>query len=254
MKGWLIFKHAFGMVLRNWQEAIKIGLLPVLLVIATGFIVLRSTAWELLSGVNPQDMENVFAQPQFFTGIVVVWLMAMLCMLWIVVNWHRFVLLEEFPVGWVPPLRFGHVLGYLGRIILLVLLAMCMMIPVGLVASFLMQALPALGIIAFVVAYLFLAILMYRVIAILPAGAVGKPIKIGQAFEATKGANGDIFVLLLVSFGANILLQLVIVALSAVSPILGGLVSIPISLALALVNVSVLTTFYGHYIEGRPLD
>lgn len=253
MKGWLIFKHAFGMVLRNWREALQIGLVPVLLVVAFGVVVLRSAAVELFRGVNPEDMDYVFSQPQVISGVLVVWLVAVMSMLWIVVNWHRFVLLEEFPTGWVPPFRFGPVLGYFGRIILLGLLALLLMIPVGMVAGLLM-VIPVLGVLAFGAAYVLLAIGIYRVIVILPACAVEKPISLGAAFAATKGANFDIFILMIVSFGANILLQLVILAFSAILPLLGILVSIPVALALALVNVSVLTTFYGHYIEGRPIE
>lgn len=253
MKGWLIFKHAFGMVLRNWREALQIGLLPVLLVVAFGVVILGSAAVELFKGVNPEDMDYVYSQPQMVSGALVVWLVAVMSMLWIVVNWHRFVLLEEFPTGWVPPFRIGPVLGYLGRVILLGLLALLLMIPVGMVAAMLM-VIPVLGVIAFGAAYVFLAIAIYRVIVILPACAVEKPISLGAAFNATKGANFDIFILMIVSFGANILLQLVILAFVAIFPPLGVLVSIPVALALALVNVSVLTTFYGHYIEGRPIE
>lgn len=253
MKGWLIFKHAFGMVLRNWREALQIGLVPALLVVAFSVVVLRSAAVELFQGVNPEDMDYVFSRPQVVSGVLVVWLVAMVSMLWIIVNWHRFVLLEEFPTGWLPPFRLGPVLGYLGRIILLGVLALLFMIPVGMVAG-LFLVIPVLGVVALGAMYIFLAIALYRVVVILPACAVEKPVSLSTAFNATKGANFDIFILMLVSFGVNILLQLVVLAVSAIVPLLGALVSIPVFLALSLVNVSVLTTFYGHYIEGRPIE
>lgn len=253
MNGWLIFKHAFGMVLRNRAEALKIGLVPVLLVLAFGFVVLRSALWDLFQGVNPEDIEVVISEPQVVAGITVTWFVAVMAMLWIIVNWHRYVLLEEFPSGWIPPFRLGPVLGYLGRILLLVLLAAFALIPLGTVATMLMVA-PFLGVLAFLAIYFILAIGVYRVIAILPACAIEKPVSIGAAYKATKGANFDIFILMLVTLGANILFQVVILGFSYISPALGGVVSIPVSLVLALVNVSVLTTFYGHYIEGRALD
>ncbi|WP_299921874.1 hypothetical protein [uncultured Pelagimonas sp.] len=253
MKGWLIFKHSFSMVLRNWQEAVKIGLLPVLMIVGLAMLVLRGAAFELMQGTNPEDMEHVFTQPGLIGGFTAVWLFAMFAILTVIVSWHRFVLLEEYPESWVPKFRTGVVLGYFGRMLLIGILALVMMIPLGLVAG-MMMAIPGLGWIALIAAYLCVAIVIYRVIAILPAAAIGEPITLGRAFEATKGANIDIFVLMLVSFGVNIVFQLAVGAVAAVSPILSGVLSIPVSLALALVNVSVLTTFYGHYIQGRPID
>ncbi len=253
MKGWLIFKHSFSMVLRNWQEAVKIGLLPVLMIVGLAMLVLRGAAFELIQGTNPEDMEHVFMQPGLIGGFIAVWLFALFALLSVVVNWHRFVLLEEYPENWIPKIRANVVLGYLGRIILIAILSLVLMIPLGLVAG-MMMAIPGLGWIALIAAYLCVAIVMYRVIAILPAAAIGEPITLGQAFESTRGSNMDIFVLMLVSFGVNIVFQLAVGAVAVVSPILSGLLSIPVSLALALVNVSVLTTFYGHYIQGRPID
>lgn len=40
MKGWDIFSHSARLVLRNWKEALQIGLLPIVLVIAVGILLL----------------------------------------------------------------------------------------------------------------------------------------------------------------------------------------------------------------------
>ncbi|MBO9463814.1 hypothetical protein J7443_01105 [Tropicibacter sp. R15_0] len=253
MKGWLIFRHSFLMVCRNWFQAVQIGLIPVALILAVAFLVLRGSALELMATSDPEQMGQLLLQPGFSGKLLVVWLFAVLTMLSVIVNWHRFVLLEEYPQSWIPSFHFGAVLGYLGRSIMLVIIGLLLAIPVGMVAA-LFMAIPVVGVVVMLGLYLLVAVAMYRVIVILPAAAIGKPIGLSEAFQATEDSTADILVLMLVSFGVNILFQLVVWAISLISATLGFAVSFPVSLGLALVNVSVLTTFYGHYVEGRSID
>ncbi|SFL05568.1 hypothetical protein [Shimia haliotis] len=243
MKGWTIFAHSVGLAARNWKEALKIFLVPVALCV--GLFVVVGGSIGLTSGEPTGSMALLFLMfPLMFIVIF-----------WSVVSWHRFVLLEEYPTGWLPTFRFDRILSYLGHALLLGLVAFVLMIPVvALMALFASMGAEVLAVIVAVPAYIALVIVMYRLVPILPAAAIGKPLKLMESFNATKGAAGAIIVLLLVVFGVNLGVQLVVMALTALFAPLGILFSLAASLFLSIVNISVLTTFYGHYIEGRPLD
>lgn len=257
MQGWDIFNHSARLVLRNWKQALQIGLLPIAIVIAAGVLVLGGDFVTTMSAGGPMMMEDDIAtMARFGVKFALVWIFALFIMLTIVVNWHRFVLLEEYPTGWVPPFRLGLALGYLGRIIMLVLLSMVAMLPVGFVATLVDAASGGTGLLAgliFAIAIIFLGIAFYRVGAILPAGAIGQGLTLQEAWEATRGANGTIVVLVLVLFLANLVLQLIVAVLSLVFAPLGLLAGLATAVFMGLVSVSVLTTFYGHFIEGRPI-
>lgn len=244
MKGWTIFTHSVGLAARNWKEALKIFLVPVALCVAL-FVVIGGSIG-LTAGDEP-------------TGSVALLLLILplvfVVIFWSVVSWHRFVLLEEYPTGWIPPFRFDRILSYFGHGLLLGLVALVLMVPViALMALFASIGGEVLSIIIVIPAYIALVVIMYRLIPILPAAAIGKPLKLMESFNATKGATGAIIVLLLVLFGVNLGVQLAVAALMAIFPPLGILFSLAASLFLSIVNISVLTTFYGHYIEGRSID
>ncbi|MFW8633882.1 threonine dehydratase [Cribrihabitans pelagius] len=249
MKSWSIFSHSIGMVLRNFQQAVQIGLVPLLIAFGVGAAVL------ILAG-KPLDSlggGQITTETAGGLGLVTVALAVVLCMLWIVVSWHRFVLLEEYPQGWVPPFRFDRILSYLGHGAMIVILSLFAIIPVGLVVG--MAAASGLQmLIAIVVAAASIAmgITMYRLLPILPAAAIGVPLKLKEAWAATEGANGTMFGLCVIVFLFGMLVQLASVPVAMV-PVLGPMVSFAASLVVSLVNVSVMTTLYGHYVEGRPV-
>lgn len=257
MKGWDIFSHSARLVLRNWKEALQIGLLPIVLVIAVGVLILGGDFISMATQGGPDMMaDDIGAMAGFGIKFFLVWIFALFFMLTVVVNWHRFVLLEEYPSGWVPPFQLGLALGYFGRILMLVLLAMVIILPLGFVGAMLDGGTGGEGVFTGLIilfASLFLGIAFYRVAAILPAGAIGQPITIGRAWEATQGATGTIVVLVLVLFAVNLCLQLVVAVLSLVFAPLAALAAIAAGVFMGLVSVSVLTTFYGHYIEGRAI-
>lgn len=254
MKSWSIFSHSIGMVLRNFQQAVQIGLVPVLIAF------LAVAAALTVSGVSVATLGDEAALQQLMAenagsigfGAFLLAFLMLVTMLWIVVSWHRFVLLEEYPQGWVPPFRFDRILSYIGHGLLIGLVAMLAMIPVGLAAALLGTIVPVLSAVAVVLGVIAVSVVVYRLVPVLPAAAIGKPLKLKQAWAATDGANGTIFGLVIIMFLFQIAVQLAAGVLSFV-PVIGPIVVYAASLVLSLVNVSILTTFYGHYVEGRPV-
>lgn len=243
MKGLSIFTHSVGLAARNWKEALKIFLVPVALCV----VLFAAVAGSI--GLTADEPTGSIAL------LLLIIPVAFVMIFWSVVSWHRFVLLEEYPTGWIPPFRFDRILSYLGHGLLLGLVAIVLMLPiVALMALFASIGGEVLSLFIAIPAYVALVVIMYRLIPILPAAAIGKPLKLMDSFNATKGATGAIIVLLLVLFGVNLLVQLAVMGLTVVLAPLAVLFSLAASLFLSIVNISVLTTFYGHYIEGRAID
>ncbi len=254
MKAWSIFAHSLGMVIRNLREAVQIALVPS--VIAFGLLLaLGSAAGLSLSAFSdPVAMDQLISDSpgSFAGGIFAFWVLIMVTMLWIVVSWHRFVLLEEYPSGWVPAFRFDRILSYFGHGLLLALVASVMMIPVFLLIMAVSPVSPVVSILVMVAAYLAVLVAMYRLVPVLPAAAIGKSLKLKEAWNATAGANGTIIALFLIMIAFQILVQLA-AAVVLLIPVIGAIIVLAAMLILSLVSASVLTTFYGHYVEGRPI-
>ncbi|MCL6283473.1 hypothetical protein M3P21_07985 [Ruegeria sp. 2012CJ41-6] len=253
MLGWKIFVHSVGMVLRNLKEALQISVIPGFLGFAViiGLFFVFGIPFEnfdtettgLPAGVTGGEMTLFFVF--FMVTIFVV-------MFWIVVSWHRFVLLEEYPSGIIPPFRFDRILAYFGRYLLLMLLALLAFIPAGLVMLVLREASGLVTVVA-VAAFLVLVVCFIRLSIILPAAAIGKPITLSQAWAATTGSAGAIIVLIIVSVLFQIAIQFG-AALLAMIPVLGIIIVLfATMLVLPLINVSILTTMYGHFVEKRDL-
>ena len=254
MLGLEIFVHSVRMVLRNLTQALQISVVPALIggFLAIGLFFLFGIPFEEFNSETNGFPEGVTAAS--FTGFLLC-LMAVVfgVMLWIVVSWHRFVLLEEYPSGLVPPFRFDRVLAYFGRLLMLGLIALIIMIPGALIMGMMAQSSVALGILVWLGLIIFLTIGFYRASPILPGAAIGKPIKLSEAWQATSGASGAIALLVVLSILFQILLQL-LASLLLFVPIIGVLIVLFASMLIVpLINVSLLTTIYGVFIEKREL-
>lgn len=250
MKSWSIFTHSFGMVFRNLKQAMQIGLVPVLLAFAGVFAGLSYLGVSLAVFQDEQALGLLMADS--WMVFIVMLVFVIILMLWIVTSWHRFVLLEEYPEGWVPPFRFDRILSYIGHALMLGIMMLIVMVSAATVIIGLSSASPVLGGILLTTGGLAIGVLLYRFLPILPAAAIGKPLKLSESWEATKGETLTILGLMLIGFLFQLLLNIVAVLFGLV-PVIGPLLIYAVLLIMSLVNVSILTTLYGHYIEGRPI-
>ncbi len=255
MLGLEILVHSVKMVIRNLKQALQISVVPALIggLLAIALFFLFGIPFEEFDSETTGFPEGVTAAS--FTGFMLCLMVVVLgVMLWIIVSWHRFVLLEEYPTGLVPPFRFDRVLAYFGRLLMLCLIALVIMLPAMLVMGLMAQASAALGILVWVALVIFLTIGFYRASPILPGAAIGKPIKLSEAWQATSGASGAIALLVVLSILLQLLLQL-LASLLLFVPVIGVLIVLFSSmLVIPLINVSILTTIYGVYIEKRELS
>ncbi|WP_369929765.1 hypothetical protein [Leisingera sp. XS_AS12] len=257
MKGWTIFTHSVRMVMRNLNYAVRIAAGPVLIGLAVVYAMLASAGLPLTLMADQQALSQVFAAGGFGLTLLVVFLVMMAVQVWVFVSWHRFVLLEEYPSGLLPAFRADRILAYVGNALLLFLVGMAFLIPVAgtavLAAGILGESGAAVSVLVAILFCLFMAVAIYRLTPILPAAAIGQPLKLRDAWDKTRGTTTTIVMLVVLLAVFNVLLQVVVDLSMAVFAPLGILFMILATLVATLVNVSVVTTFYGHYVEGRPI-
>lgn len=198
-----------------------------------------------------------------FPIIFLVLLLTMLAFASIAVNWHRYILLDQVPIGAELFRLDGLTWRYFGNILLIGLTA-----GIGLVIFMLvLQAFASLSAIT-AIASLFIglagivafAIAIYRLSIKLPAVAIGRrDFSLGQAWTATSGNKQPIFFVILIQFllavAVGIVFFMLNFALAYVDPILGLIVSqliqVFVGWLLAIFGITILTSLYGFFAEGR---
>ena len=204
-------------------------------------------------------LEETLANAVFALGPLGVALLSMLWVLatvitycWIAVGWHRFVLREEYPAGSFPRWDGGAVWAYIVQSIKIgVVLVAGGLVAAALVAlaaaaapnTFAVTALTALAT-TFALAWIGL-----RIGLGLPAVSLGERLGLRSSWRATAALSGPVFV-------AAVLLTFLGVVGS-----LAGELPLPLAVPAAFVldwitlmlGIAILTTLYGHLIEGRDL-
>ena len=146
---------------------------------------------------------------------------------WIAVRWHRFVLLEEHPVGAIPPWDGALVRAYVVRSVEITLVTIAA--TIGLVLALLLAVLlpPAVANPLTVIAGLLLTVVLIalplRIGLGLPAAALGARMSTAGSWRATAPAWGSILVLAALS-----------VLLSYALHLLTALPGLPVALRLAV--------------------
>ena len=115
MKAWAIFVHSIRQVFGNLPEALQIS----------GLIYLAQMAIAIALGVTTTAMEATTEPTGAEATKVTIAMMAMLiALMWIAVAWHRFVLLNERPAGYLPQLSLQRLGRYAGRSVLIAVLSL----------------------------------------------------------------------------------------------------------------------------------
>ena len=260
MLSWRIFRRAVTLVVDDLPAALRVTALPYALFAAVSLAFAGSVDMATLART---EAGAATLPAGAASGLLATALVQLLAFLWISVAWHRHVLLREGGEGWVPPFYGREMLGYLGRSLLIgiVVMAAVVMASVALV-----PLAPALG---FAVATVLAMVLVYRLGLILPAGAIGKPIPVVEAWRTTAGQSGTVVLLAVMTYATSLLLQLPALldagpeteaGAGAAEVATGGggpislLYGLVVTWALLMLGVSLLSTLYGHFVEGRSLD
>jgi hypothetical protein len=247
-----LFLHSVRLVLGDWRTALKI----------TGLLYLIYAVPVLLFALlfpTPAQPEQAMAAlgSGGLLGVITA-ILAIVAFVWVAVAWHRYVLLDEMPAGQFPEFNGSRLLSYGGYSLLIGLIGFVLSLIVSMVVG--LVAIPLLSMVGVFVTGLFalaaVLIVGYRLAPILPSIAIGKPITLRQAWESTNSANVPIIVLAVLSAIAAVVIDIPAFILAMAGPI-GGFLAVLWTLATGwvkmIVGVSILTTLYGHYVEGRAI-
>lgn len=253
---WRIFVHSVRQVFGNLEGALRVSavltIVQIALTLTMGQALLMDQA-QLQQGL--QD-GSIALGPYLATLAALV-----LIGLWIAVGWHRYVLTNEKP-AFVPKLYLDRVLAYFGKSILIGLLV----VPIALVLFFLValafgpmllgpaqsQSLLVAAVFLLLV-YLPVGTVAMRLSAALPGVAMGPGVSVFAGWRATAGQTWTVMgVVVLGLIGAQVLAlpNMVLFSHGSVPWLIWNFVSQWVTV---MVGVSILTTLYGHYVEGRPL-
>ncbi len=253
MQGWKIFKHSFTQIFANLAAAVRISAVLFLVSIVASQFWVNSVGDSMYDGtwVTNGGVWGLYSLMMIVSTIVG---------LWIAVAWHRFILTGEIADGWFPKLHIARMWSYFLRGLLVFIVCV---FPVSIVLGIALailgalfsnsSALVGLAWLVPVLVMIPIFVISIRISTILPAAALGKALSLREAWRSTKGSTGAIIVIVLI-FGLlytpAILLQPLIIASSAFSFIW----NITFGWVMTMLGISLLTTFYGHYVEGRALN
>jgi hypothetical protein len=257
-----ILRHAFSMIFGNLGQALRVSVGPYLLLIFAAVACFAVIGFPAMSQL---DATSAAFDPEVLQGISILALpigiflivLGLFVFGWVAVSWHRFILLEEY-AGKLPQVSGRPIWPYVGRSILygflIILIAMPLFSIFGLLAApFASNPNSPLVIAILVIPSAILTFIWFRISLVLPSIAVGKPITMGQAWAASSGLASTIlgvaFLLMLFNGIGGFVLGLV----SKAAPIIGFVFDLGFQWLMLMVGISILTTFYGHLIEKRPL-
>lgn len=251
MKGVQILAHSVRQVSSNLPAAFRIS--GVLYLVQFGVAALFGGAMMgmgMRGGMNGAGMG---------LGALVVFLVALVTAVWIAVAWHRFVLLAENPTAPVPPLMQDRMTAYLLRSLLLAVAVIAVGAVIGSIVGVVAGGMMMRG--AGFIGFLLMTLLVQlpllfvglRLATALPGAALGSQHGFLAGWEATRSDWQTILqlaVILALAMGAINLIGMFVFGGFGAGALLWQFVS---GWPVMMIGLSVLTTLYGHYIEGRPL-
>ena len=271
MNGINIFNHSVRQITGNLGMAIRVSWWFVAFVILAVVALYLLAPDDLLLALNKSPeyiAENLSMSGSGVLLLSLAVIAAVVVSLWsislIAIVWHRYILLEENPVGTIPynkDFRVGRYFWYgvgislLAGIVAMVVGGFLIMIfgPSAMQSTSGAGAL--LGLLGVLIVGLIVTVLYLRMALILPAVALEEGLSLGKAWEASKGYTSAIA-------GAAVMLTILNMVAGFVLGFLPD-IGIPGLLVSALelaynwfyfmLNISILSTLYGHIVQKREV-
>ncbi len=245
---WRILIHSLTMLARNASTIFKIFTVPFLLTIVLVIAIVVQIQGDKLFQLY---LGNFGAVIGLILMILLFIILINLVLIWPVVTWHRFVLLET-PVDWINKVEiasiFKYFFAYLGILVLVLIPTLSLVWILGMNGVSLGTS---VGLVVNLVISIVTPWVVYRLTPVLPGIALGADGNgFGAAWAATKPGSGVLFCLSLIlavfsffqSGGGLILPENVFVWLSVL-----------LTVFLFFLQISIATTIYGVYVEGREI-
>lgn len=236
------------MIFGDLGSALKISL-PVIAMIILGLLLTPTTREAVATGAEPLSPVPWIAL-QLLGGFAT---------LWVAVAWHRYVLLAEYPASVLPRFHGGRVLAYFGWS--LVLGVVLFALPGAVIALLAWAATggaieepSAAVVLPIVLAALVLVWVSMRLSLVLPAAAIGERLGLRDSWQATRPIALGIIGLFALTIGFAMLLMVGVMVLYYTLPMTGQIAAAIVQWIMMLLQLSILTTLYGVYVERRSLD
>ncbi len=256
-----ILKTSFRQVFGNFSMALRVsGLLYAVQLVLVFAFGLKAMA-------DPAVMQLALQSGEYPWGkLALVIVASIVTSLWVVIAWHRFVLIKE-STGILPPFHGDRMLAYVGKSMLIGLVLIPVAIPIlivaGLLSGLLINTLimPGnpntallVGIASFAVGVLILiplGLIAFRLSLILPAASLGETMTLKQSWRATAGATMTLLLLIVILAVATFVIDLPAQWLfGPVSNVTMIWISVTGWLKM-MIGASLLATLYSQFIEDR---
>jgi hypothetical protein len=256
MKGQQIFLHSVRQVTGNLEGALKVSALPYALQ-ALISLLLVGGAGTMAAGMGPGNPRAELMADSSL-GMLLALVVSVVAGLWIAVAWHRYVLLNEQPQSYVPAWNGERMLSYFLRSLGYGALLIIGGAVLGAIIGIVLQGVAGFSVVLFLILIAALvqipvAIVGFRLTAALPGAALGDEQEFLAGWKATAGHTADIAVLSVLAIGAHLAIALIGWLIFSHFWILMIVWQLLTGWVVMMVGVSVLTTLYGHYLQGRPL-
>jgi len=276
MNGLTILAHSFRQVSGNLGMAIKVSGWLVVVYVIISFALLNMAPDFLQAALN-QDADGLTRAAEAMDGngglFFLSFLAALVFLIWsvslIAIVWHRYILLEEMPRGIIPYRKGLRVFRYFWFGFVISLLAGVVFVILGIISGiifgpFLEGALPngaqglsaGLSVTTFLIGLLIgliVFVVYLRMALILPAVALDERLTIGQAWGETSGFTGAIIVLALALSFISAVVPMVITFAFGSMPWVDTVLSGLFQWFYFMLNISVLSTLYGHIVQKREV-
>lgn len=258
MLGVNLFSHAIGMLLRNRDAALRIGGLMLVLQLLSLLLLGRYYFETITVSGTDMSIDSLVAMQSGYMRSGLVNVALVVVGLWTICAWHRFVLLNEGPNGYLPRWNGAAIWRYVKAGVVVALCVIAVALVGGLVFGGIAAALGMrTGFGAFLLmAPVWVAVILtvYRLAPMLPSAALGERLTVKQAFASTAGQTAALLVLALLSFVAASVLQFPARFLAMAWVPLGLVWAALAQWISGMVGASILTTLYGYFVEHRQLD
>ena len=262
MAGVRLFTQSLRMVLDNGGAALRLSGLVMAVQLA---LVLALGQQASFLPIDPATGAPVGGRAEVPApgGLGFVVLVQLALGLWVSMAWHRFILMDEAPVGFIPLVPWRAALRYLGMALLYGLLLLLAAIPLSVLGLFLIGPAAVAGqgsagpwalilyslLVGVPVGYLAL-----RLAPILAAAALQKPLPLSETWYRSGTHGGALLLLAFVIFLAYTVANMPVAVLATSFPGLAFGYAFVVQWAVLLVTASLVNTLYLHIIEESPID
>lgn len=251
-----LLAHALRMLIFEVGTTMRV-LSPAILLVVGCSLAIGFLAPDAVELFNAVPGESIALTPSSALTFVLFGVIGLFGYALMAILWHRHVLLNGEDGGLRPGASL--VLSYLWRAIVVGCVQLLAAIPVTLVVGVLGAAFMQTGAGGAVTSLLTLGgsvifiWIALRLSVVLPAAALGYRMAVRESWNVTQSLSAPLWGLAVLLTGLNMLVSLLALGLVPTQGVIALMLGTVIFIVEGLIFVSVLTTLYGHLVEGRSL-